>query len=197
MVSMILGYRYPESAKGLLLIWMPSDAQEMVQTFANIYQQSADAVMRDGMKALVERDDVRWGHFKDHAKKNTAVRDLLLRMEPAAFAATMKRCRELAVTNMHRAGLTEGQVKQIGLPSMLIPGNNPSHPLSTAEMLKDLMPKACLSDPLKHLSTEVGRLVAELEQSELVGMDRVKQKMTFYAPTIGGFIAGVETCEPH
>ena len=195
-ISMIVGYRHPESAKGLLLIWMPSDAPEMVQTFADIYQQSAEVATKDGMEALIEIDDVRWGHWKDHAMKNAAVRDQLLSMEPATFAAIMERCGELALTNLHFAGLSEEQVKQIALPAILIPGNNASHPRHTSQMLRDLMPSACLSDPMEHLGPEIVGLVEALQQSENASMDKVKQEMVYHAPTIAGFIAGVEACRP-
>jgi pimeloyl-ACP methyl ester carboxylesterase len=145
-LALLFALRYPKAVRGLLL-WRvtggPFAAERLAERY---YGQFITAVKQAGMAAVQEMED-----FKERIETNPENRDLLLNMNPERFIAVMSHWREYFIrgADLPVIGATEEELKSIGVPACIVPGNDKTHPRHVGENLSRLLPRG----EVRHLMT--------------------------------------------
>jgi pimeloyl-ACP methyl ester carboxylesterase len=138
-LSLLYALRYPKDVPGLLL-WRVTGGPFAVERLAeNYYGKYIDAARSGGMAAVCELD-----HYKERIEARPDHRETLMRMEPARFIEVMTRWREyfLRSADTPVIGATEAQLRTLGMPACIVPGNDNTHPRRVGETLHRLLPRS-------------------------------------------------------
>jgi pimeloyl-ACP methyl ester carboxylesterase len=158
-LSLLLALRYPDAVRGLLLWWVTGGQVAADSLGYNYYGQFIEAAEAGGMAAVCQSD-----FFNERIGQNPGNRERLMAMEPARFIDVMANWREFFTrgADLPVIGATEEQLRSIGVPTCIIPGNDAVHPFATGENLHRLLEHSELHD-LRDLLTAVspGDLTAE------------------------------------
>lgn len=193
-VSLLTAFRFPEAVKGVVLIWPPSDSLDLYDMYLRGgYIEPAELAEEEGMQAVIDRD-VSMGAWKTLAEKNPQAKEQLLSMDPKEFSQKMRNGAQHFPSNLHFSGLSDVQVQRITTPTLVISGNDDSHPLHVSEKLGSLLPKSKVIKPSEHFSEEVGDALIRMRMNEDENaIGKIEREMAFNAPFIVGFVAGIET----
>ncbi len=129
-MSLLLAHRYPEAVRGLLL-WRVTGGAHAAECLAfNYYEQYIDAVDRGGIDAVLATE-----HFAAMAEANPASGETLRRMGAAAFREAMVRWLAgfRAGCAYPVAGIDSPDIRRIGVPAIVVPGNDKIHPPAVAQ----------------------------------------------------------------
>lgn len=135
-LSLLYALRYPREVLGLLL-WRVTGGEFAAKRLAqNYYGKYIEAAKRGGMAAVCELD-----HYKERIQARPENREKLMSLDPARFIETMSRWREYFVRSAENPviGATEAQLKSLGLPTCIIPGNDNTHSRRVGERLHELI----------------------------------------------------------
>jgi len=138
-LALIFALRYPEAVRGLLL-WRVTGGRFAAQRLArNYYGQFIDAARDGGMAAVCDTE-----HFSERIAARPQNRERLMAMDANRFIEVMekwetglKRDADLPVI-----GANEAELRSIGVPACVIPGNDKTHLRTAGETLARLMPGA-------------------------------------------------------
>src|SRR5262249_15981052 len=129
----------PESVRALLL-WRVTGGRFACERLAEeYYGQYIKAAQSGGMSAVCEME-----HWKERIQARPANRDTLMKMKPTRFLDLMSRCREyfLKGADLPVIGATETELRSIGVPACIVPGNDLTHGRQTGENLGRLLQKS-------------------------------------------------------
>jgi pimeloyl-ACP methyl ester carboxylesterase len=150
-LSLLMGYRYPEDVKGLLLQEAPTNnvPDAMALIARHHYYKLADAAASQGMEAVIEASaepsEWQWvSSWVDMSiKRNPENRNRVLRTDPSRFASIMRKWGAWVESDrFHLANLSDEQLSQVQAPCLVTPGLNPLHPRSTAQDQYERHPNA-------------------------------------------------------
>lgn len=135
-LSLLFALRYPQAVLSLLL-WRVTGGRFAAQRLAQqYYGQFIAAAQQGGMAAVCETE-----HFRERIKARPANRERLMNMDPRRFIEVMAHWREFFMQGADDPviGAGEADLKSIGVPACIIPGNDNTHPLRIGENLHRIM----------------------------------------------------------
>ena len=141
--SLVFAGRYPRDVRALLL-WRvtggPFAARRLAEQY---YGQYIDVAREGGMAAVCQTE-----HFAERIERNPSNRDRLLAVPVDRFIASMARWRDgfLADADLPVIGATEEQLRAIGVPTCIVPGNDRTHSHRIGESAHRLIPNSELYD---------------------------------------------------
>ncbi len=142
-VSLLLAIRHPDAVKGLLL-WHITGGEVAAQRLGyNYYEQFKEIAGRDGMEGVVLSE-----FFAERIRENPSNRDRLLSLKPEEFIETMGRWRSFFTADKPVIGATEAELMTIGVPMVIIPGDDEVHPRAVGENLHRILPHSELHPPV-------------------------------------------------
>lgn len=141
--AIVFALRHSAAARGLLLLRItggPFAAHHLAEEY---YGQFIAAAERGGMQAVCEV-----GHFKERVAAKPANRAYLLGLTPEHFIAQMKRWQAyyLDGADLPVIGATETEVRSLAVPTVVIAGNDRTHPRDVAYAFAGLLPHAEVHD---------------------------------------------------
>ena len=138
-LSLLLALHHPEAVKALLLWRVTGGAFAAKRLAFNYYEQFIAAAEQGGIDAVVRTE-----HFAAMVAANPANRKILEGMGAEAFMAAMKRW----LAGFHKgsgqpvAGLTPDELRRIALPTLIVPGNDRTHPCAAGQAAHRLLPNS-------------------------------------------------------
>ena len=137
--ALLFALRHPDAVRALLL-WRVTGGRFACERLAQeYYGQFIEAAKQGGMVAVCDME-----HWKERIAARPENREALMKMEPARFIEVMSRWREyfLRGADLPVIGATEAELKSIGVPACIIPGNDLTHGRQTGENLGRLLQKS-------------------------------------------------------
>lgn len=141
--SIVFALRYPQEVKGLLLLRITGGSFAAHRLAEEYYGQYIVAAEKGGMRAVCDL-----GHFKERIAEKPANGDYLMHLAPERFIAQMKHWQEyyLRGADLPMIGATEIELRSITAPTLVIAGNDRTHPRQVAYNLAKLLPNAVIHD---------------------------------------------------
>ncbi len=136
-VSLLLAIRHADAVKGLLLMSVTGGEVAAERLGYNYYGQFIEAARQGGMQAVIETP-----FFAERIDQNPSNRERLLAMDPQEFRATMARWQAFFTADKPVIGATEGELRAIEAPAIIMPGNDDVHPRAVGENLHRLMKRS-------------------------------------------------------
>jgi len=141
-VSLLLAIRHPEAVGGLLL-WRVTGGEYAAKSLGrSYYEQFTEVAERQGMQGVIETP-----FFAERIKQNPANRDRLLAMDPKEFIDIMLFWRTYFRGDVPVVGVTEEELRAIQVPTLIISGDDDTHPRAAADWLHIRMPHATFLPP--------------------------------------------------
>jgi pimeloyl-ACP methyl ester carboxylesterase len=204
-LSLLMGHRYPEDVKALILSNPPTNDLNIGKAFADAhYFQFADVAESKGMEAVIEHSTEAWvrlvsskldpegwdwalNWIAETILMNPSNRDRLLSIDPKKFAAIMKKWGSWFMSGrLHLAQLSDEDLRRITAPVLVIPGFEEPHPTHTAEEVHRLLPNSEWVDYSARHSQEV---IDQVRESD----DIDTQKAALSMPFIEEFLQRIES----
>jgi pimeloyl-ACP methyl ester carboxylesterase len=138
-LALLLALRRPEAVRGLLL-WRVTGGDHAARHLTNQYYTShIDAATRGGMAEVCRLD-----HWSEVIQINPKARDALMAIEPQDFIARMTRWRHSFQAGAEHPviGLSPAELRSMAMPTCIVPGKDPVHPLAAGQAAHRLMPNA-------------------------------------------------------
>jgi pimeloyl-ACP methyl ester carboxylesterase len=141
--SILFALRHPSAARGLLLFRVTGGefaANRLPETY---YGQFIRAAEEGGMAAVCATEQ-----YRERIAANPANRERLMKMDPKRFIEVMSRWRNnfVAGARLPVMGVTEGELRSIGIPTIVIPGNDKTHSSESGRAAARLIPGAELHE---------------------------------------------------
>ena len=129
--------RYRDAVRGLLLLRVTGGAFAAQRLPENYYGQFIRAAKEGGMAAVCATEQ-----YRERIKANPANRERLLNMDPERYIEVMSRWREQFVESVQLPviGVTESELSSIGVPVIIIPGNDKTHSSASGRIANTLIP---------------------------------------------------------
>ena len=201
--ALLMAHRYPQDVKGLILLNTPTDAAGMLAPLMDAhYFQPARVARSGGMQAVIEQSQQAWLRLilgqsetenfdwrliwiAETIAANPDNERRLLAMDPEGFATVLEEWGNWCLARSHFSGLTDDQIRAIGVPALVAHGYDEAHPRRTAEALQRLLPDAEWVEYAERWSQ------AELAQAQAA--DAVyRSQAVLTMPFIEDFLAWVE-----
>jgi hypothetical protein len=146
-----------------LLLWWPSGGRPGAEQLAELYYgQYVKAAQQGGMAAVAETP-----YYTDRIARHAPNRERLLELDLDEFIAVQSRWRQFFLdgADMPVIGVPESTLRELTLPTCVIPGNDIIHPREIAEWLSRVLPNAEFHDlpPLERPQDEQARQQARLD----------------------------------
>ncbi len=136
-VSLLLVIRHPQAVGGLLL-WRVTGGEYAAKSLGrSYYEQFTEVAERDGMAGVIKTP-----FFAERIRQNPANRERLLGMDPKEFVAIMLFWRTYFRGDVPVVGVTEEELRAIRVPTLIISGDDDTHPKEAADWLHARMPQA-------------------------------------------------------
>jgi pimeloyl-ACP methyl ester carboxylesterase len=137
-VSLVTALHYPELVRGLYL-WLVSGGPVGRQLGQNYYGQYAEMAEQRGMQAVIES-----AYWSERIDANPANRRRMLVMDPAEFAAVMRRWQAGIRVDDPMFGATEDDLRRIQVRTAILapPASDTGHPRAASERIAKLIPGA-------------------------------------------------------
>jgi pimeloyl-ACP methyl ester carboxylesterase len=144
-MSILLAQYHPDAVKALLL-WRVTGGPYAAKRLAfNYYEQYLDAVDKGGIEAVLATD-----HFAAMVKANPIAEETLRNLGAAGFRAGMQAWLDGFVLDRDYpvAGISPENMRQITLPSIVIPGNDRVHPRAPGQAAHRLLSNSIYDEVL-------------------------------------------------
>jgi pimeloyl-ACP methyl ester carboxylesterase len=138
-MALLFAMRRPQATRGLLL-WRVTGGLAAAKRLAHrYYGQYIPIAQQGGMAAICATEE-----FGERIRDRPANRERLMKMDPARFIEVMSNWNRAFLEGADKPviGATESQLKSLGAPACIVPGNDLSHLRSAAENLDRLLPDA-------------------------------------------------------
>jgi len=147
LASLSLACFHPEVVKGLIFMAPPTDDQNMWNfVIHNTFLAPAEMAEKSGMSAALEAQGGMGDLFnwQDQFQRVPEKKQQLLSMDPVIFANTMRTWAHSLTEggHPHLAGLNDGQLAAISIPTIIFSGASEDHPPHTAEALHKKLAKS-------------------------------------------------------
>lgn len=142
-MSILFALRHPQAARGLLL-WRLTGGRIAAEHLARqYYTDFIELAERGGMAAVCESE-----FFRERIAARPENRARLMAMDPRRFIAVMSHWRAyfIAGADLPVIGATEDQLRSIGMPTCIVPGNDRIHARRAGENAARLIPGAEVHD---------------------------------------------------
>lgn len=142
-MSILTALRHPGIARALFLM-RPTGGEFAVRRLARRYYTIfIEAAERGGMAEVLRTD-----HFRDLVEAEPARAETLLAIPPEHFIRVMRRWRDSLEQGLHTPilGATETELRQLDLPTCIVPGNDNTHSRATGLLLAGIIPDAELDE---------------------------------------------------
>lgn len=148
-LALTFARRYPTAVRALLLIRVTGGQFAVDRLIEKYYDSHARAAAEGGMAAVCASE-----HFAEVIRNRPHNRALLMSMRPADFIACMTAWRApfAAGGELPLIGTTAADLRSIGVPASVIPGNDLTHPRSRGALIQPL-----LADCELHHVTDIER----------------------------------------
>ena len=129
--------RHPEAFRGLLLLRITGGEFAAGRLPENYYGQFIRACEKGGMEEVCATEA-----YQERISANPANREALMAMAPNEFIRIMSRLKELFIAGTHHPvmGVSEGELKSITTPTIVIPGNDKTHSSASGHAAHHLIP---------------------------------------------------------
>jgi pimeloyl-ACP methyl ester carboxylesterase len=168
-LSLLLALRNPGLVSGLLL-WMPTGGHTAAEVLGEFYYGQFIQPARDGGMAAVSTAEF----YRKRLNLNPSNHTTLMAIDPEEFIATMEVWRDYFYQGADLAvmGVTDDELAGLNIPTCIVPGSDPIHPVQVAIQLADVLPDARLRYPFEksereHLKTCSIDVVREAFQAKL------------------------------
>ena len=134
--ALLFALRHPDAVH-VLLLWRITGGRFACERLAQeYYGQYIAAAKQGGMAAVCEME-----HWKERIAARPENRAALMKMAPERFIAVMSHWRDyfLKGADLPVIGATEEELKSIGVPACIVPGNDNTHGRQTGETLGRLL----------------------------------------------------------
>lgn len=142
-MALLLALRHPAAVTALLL-WRITGGRFAAQRLAKqYYGQFIDAARQGGMAAVCAME-----HWKERIEARPSHRDTLMKMDPQRFIAEFSRWSEYFERGGDQPvlGAAEADLRSIGVPACVIPGNDRTHAIEVGRTLARLLPRSELHE---------------------------------------------------
>jgi len=135
--ALMFGLRYPQSARGLLLLRVSGGAFAAERLPENYYNQFIRIAKSGGMEAICSTPE-----YGERIAANPANRDRLMAMSAEEFIDIQTRLRDLFVAgaDLPVFGVTEAELNSIRIPTIVIPGNDKVHDSRSGRAVHAMIP---------------------------------------------------------
>ena len=136
-MSLALALRHPQVVRGLLLWRITGGEGGARRLAADYYPPIIAAAQEGGMAAVCETE-----HFRERIAERPSNRERLMAIEPARFIEVMTRWNDdfLKGASQPVIGASAAELRGIGVPAIVVPGNDNNHPRAVGENLSRLLP---------------------------------------------------------
>ena len=137
--SILFALRHPKAARGLLLLRVTGGAFAAQRLPENYYGQFIRAAETGGMAAVCATEQ-----YRERIAANPGNRERLMKMDAKRYIEVMSRWRDLFVKGAHLPvmGVSEAELRSIGIPTVVIPGNDKTHSTESGRAAARLIPGA-------------------------------------------------------
>lgn len=138
-LSLLLAMRHPRDARALIL-WRITGGEFAVRRLTEkYYDQYIRLAQQGGMAAVCAEE-----HFAERIRERPANRERLMALDPNAFIAVLRAWREPFATSpdLPLIGTTEADLRSIGIPTCIIPGDDLTHGSRHGTNAARLMPNS-------------------------------------------------------
>jgi len=137
--SILFALRHPKAARGLLLFRVTGGAFAAQRLPENYYGQFIRAAETGGMAAVCATEQ-----YRERIAANPGNRERLMKMDAKRYIEVMSRWRDLFVKGAHLPvmGVSEAELRSIGIPTVVIPGNDKTHSTESGRAAARLIPGA-------------------------------------------------------
>jgi pimeloyl-ACP methyl ester carboxylesterase len=141
--SILFALRYPKAARGLLLFRVTGGEFAANRLPEVYYGQFIRAAEEGGMRAVCATEQ-----YRERIAANPANRERLMKMDPKRYIEVMSRWRDkfVAGARLPVMGVTEAELRSIGAPTVVIPGNDKTHSSESGRAAARLIPGAVLHE---------------------------------------------------
>ncbi|UPG74702.1 alpha/beta hydrolase (plasmid) [Roseomonas gilardii subsp. gilardii] len=164
-MSILMALRHPGIARALFLM-RPTGGEFAVRRLARRYYTIfIEAAERGGMAEVIRTD-----HFRDLVEAEPTRADTLLAVPPERFIRIMRQWRDSLEQGLHTPilGATEAELRQLDLPTCIVPGNDNTHSRATGLLLAGIMPDAELDElETRHQDVDIVPMTAWLDAETL------------------------------
>jgi pimeloyl-ACP methyl ester carboxylesterase len=138
-LALLLALQHPEAVRGLLLWRVTGGAHAAEHLTDQYYTSHIEAARRGGMEEVCKLD-----HWSEVIGVNPQARDVLTGFDPRDFIARMERWRRgfQAGAEHPVIGLSPAELRAMTMPTCIVPGMDPVHPLQAGQAAHRLMPNA-------------------------------------------------------
>jgi pimeloyl-ACP methyl ester carboxylesterase len=141
--SILFALRHPKAARGLLLFRVTGGefaANRLPETY---YGQFIRAAQEGGMAAVCATEQ-----YRERIAANPANRERLMKMDPKRYIEVMSLWLDnfVAGARLPVMGVTEAELCSIGIPTIVIPGNDKTHSAESGHAAARLIPGAELHE---------------------------------------------------
>jgi len=122
--SILFALRHPKAVRGLLLFRVTGGAFAAGRLPEQYYAQYIQAAQQGGMAAVCDTEQ-----YRERIAANPKNRERLMAMAPQRYIEVMSHWHKLFVAGGHLTvmGVTDGQLRSIKAPTIVIPGNDKTH----------------------------------------------------------------------
>ena len=150
--SLLMAHRYPEDVKGLVLFGPPTDDIELLKPLTDgWYLFLADIAEQEGMQAVIDASanppegmEGAWlANWIAACAQKEEDRNKILSTEPIAFATILRKWANwFHSPTMHLVNLSDEELNNIKVPTLVASSFNSFHPEHTARNLFSRLPNA-------------------------------------------------------
>lgn len=135
--SILFYLRYPQAARGLMLLRVTGGAFAAERLPENYYGQFIRAAEQGGMDAVCAMDQ-----WKERMEASPRNRDYLQRLPAEKFIKVLTRWKEIFVAGAQLPvmGVREEELRSIRAPTLVIPGNDKVHSSASGRTAHRLIP---------------------------------------------------------
>ena len=167
--SLCLACLHPTEVKGLILMAPPTDDKDFWNfIIQNTFLASAEIAEKKGMSAVLEAqgrmgDLFNWG---EQVQRVPQKKQQFLSVNPLTFAGVMKIWAHslTASGHPHLAGLSDGQLAAISIPTIIFSGASDDHPQHTAEALHKKLTKSELVITTEYYVKILDQIIRDSEE---------------------------------
>lgn len=140
-LSMLFNQRHPQAVKGLLLMRITGGAFAAGRLPETYYQQFIRAAEQGGMQAVCETEQ-----YRERIQVNPANLQRLMAMDPAQYIRVMTHWLQIFLSGPRQPvlGVEDNVMRAIGVPTIVVPGNDKTHASVNGRAAAALIPGSVL-----------------------------------------------------
>lgn len=138
-MSIMVYQRHPKNVKGLLLMRITGGEVAATRLPEKYYRQFIRAAQEGGMAAVCATED-----YQERIKANPNNLPYLMNMDPAHYIKVMSHWLNIFLEGPRQPvlGMTEASLRDIKVPTLVVPGNDKTHDSSNGKAAAALIPQS-------------------------------------------------------